>query len=72
MATPLTSLHRKPITSVAATPSTPSLHSGSISQPQQESLENAGRLVDIHLKEDASYRELSGQLQIASHSKLYS
>lgn len=32
-------------------------------------LENAGRLVDQHMKEDHSFRELSGQLVIPSHSK---
>ena len=34
-----------------------------------ESLENAGRLIDQHLKADHSYVELSGQLRIASHRK---
>jgi hypothetical protein len=37
------------------------------SQAQLEGLENAGRLVHHHLKEDASFVELSGQLRIATH-----
>ena len=39
----------------------------SAQQAQAEGLENAGRLVDHHLKEDASFVELSGQLRIATH-----
>ncbi len=63
-------MKRKPLTPGLATPSSTSLHSVSVSQPQQqEGLENAGRVIDNDLKEDASYRELSGQLGIASHSK---
>ena len=41
----------------------------SASQAQLEGLENAGRLVQHHLKEDASFVELSGQLRIATHCK---
>lgn len=37
------------------------------SQAQLEGLENAGRLVHHHLKEDASFVELSGKLRIATH-----
>lgn len=36
---------------------------------QYDALENAGRLVDHHLKEDALFVELSGQLRIATHGK---
>ena len=44
--------------------------SGSAANPAQaEGLENAGRLVDHHLKEDASFVELSGQLRIATHGE---
>ncbi len=39
------------------------------SQAQAEGLENAGRLLDHHLKEDASFVELSGQLRIATHGE---
>lgn len=56
----------------AATPRGASLTSGaatSVSQLQAEGLENAGRLVDHHLKEDAAFVELSGQLRIATHGK---
>lgn len=52
------------------TPHQPILGSGNastVSQLQYEGLENAGRLVDHHLKEDASFVELSGQLRIATH-----
>ena len=66
MATSSSILHRNPI----ATPSTPTLRTNALSQqPQQEGLECAGRVVDNHLKEDASFRELSGQFAISSHSK---
>lgn len=51
--------------------STVSLGSTSASQLQAEGLENAGRLVDHHLKEDASFVELSGQLRIATHGILH-
>ena len=36
---------------------------------EEGGLENAGRLVDQHTKEDHSFRELSGQLIIPSHSE---
>ena len=36
---------------------------------EEGGLENAGRLVDQHMKDDHSFRELSGQLMIPSHSK---
>ena len=36
---------------------------------EEGGLENAGRLVDQHMKEDHSFRELSGQLLIPSHRK---
>lgn len=36
---------------------------------EEGGLENAGRLVDQHMKEDLSFRELSGQLMIPSHSE---
>jgi len=62
-------LYRNPITPAQATPSTPSLRASALSQPQQEGLESAGRVVDNHLKEDAYFRELSGQLAISSHSE---
>lgn len=39
-------------------------------QSTSEGIENAGRLIDHHLKEDASFTELSGQLRIATHSKI--
>lgn len=32
-----------------------------------ENLENAGRLIDQHIKADQSFWELSGQLSIATH-----
>lgn len=35
-----------------------------------ENLENAGRLVDQHIKADQSFWELSGQLSIATHRML--
>lgn len=41
----------------------------SADQAQAEGLENAGRLVDHHMKEDASFVELSGQLRIATHGE---
>ena len=39
------------------------------SQSLAEGLENAGRLIDHNLKEDASFVDLSGQLRIATHSE---
>ena len=36
-----------------------------------EGLEGAGRLVDQHLKADQTYVELSGQLRIATHRKIF-
>lgn len=53
----------------AATPRYQSELDSSASRLLAEGLENAGRLVDRHLKEDASFVELSGQLRIATHSK---
>ena len=74
MSTPLPSLSRTSLNpNISSVPpvhlKTPQ-HSTSASQPQLEGLENAGRLVDQHLKEDASFMELSGKLRIASHGML--
>ena len=74
MASPLIGYHRSPSTPLSTTappvPLQTQLYSSTTAcQPQLEGLENAGRLVDDHLKEDASFVELSGQLRIASHSK---
>lgn len=74
MASPLPGLHRSHLTprrtpGLSVPVQTQLQPSRSFTQPQQEGLENAGRLVDHHLKEDASFVELSGQLRIASHGK---
>ena len=53
----------------AAAPRNPSAGGSAASRLLAEGLENAGRLVDQHLKEDASFVELSGQLRIATHGK---
>ena len=39
------------------------------SSAEEGGLENAGRLIDLHMKEDHNFRELSGQLVIPSHSE---
>ena len=41
-----------------------------MTQAAHEGLDNAGRLVDQHIKEDQRYTELSGQLRIPSHREL--
>lgn len=46
-----------------------SVPSQSLLSAEEGGLENAGRSVDQHMKEDHSFRELSGQLLIPSHSK---
>lgn len=46
--------------------STPSAAAGNV----VENLENAGRLVDQHIKADQSFWELSGQLTITTHRML--
>lgn len=50
------------------TPLSP-LASSSQGSVEEGGLENAGRLIDQHMKEDHGFRELSGQLMIPSHSK---
>ena len=57
--------HGPPVTS------TPTSGAPAASQVVSEGIENAGRLIDNHLKEDAAFMELSGQLRIATHSKYW-
>ena len=56
-----------PAAGPAATPRHPASVDSAASKLLAEGLENAGRLVDHHLKEDAAFVELSGQLRIATH-----